>query len=58
MVEASEASTPTLSVFANAACISESAAISAYQRVVKPDSGKAMKSELLNEKMGSSSTGT
>ena len=57
MVEPSAATLPTFSVFQSAACIARSAAISRYQRVVKPESGKVMNTELLNEKSGSRTTG-
>jgi len=56
-VEPTEATAPTVSVFQSAACIARSDAISLYQRVVKPASGKAMNTELLNEKIGNSTTG-
>ena len=58
IVEISEAAAPTFSVFPSAARMSSSPAIAAYHFVVKPDSGKAMKAESLNENSGSSSTGT
>ena len=49
---------PTFRLLPSACCIAQSEASAAYQRVVKPESGKAMNSELLKEKTGSTSTGT
>ena len=57
MVESSAVTSATSRLLPRACCMALSAASAAYQRVVKPDSGKAMNSELLKEKTGSTSTG-
>jgi hypothetical protein len=48
----------TFRLLDSACCMALSAASPAYQRVVKPERGRAMKAESLKEKTGSTSTGT
>jgi len=57
-VESRAVAVATFRLLASACCIAPSAARPAYQRVVKPDRGKAMNWESLNENSGSSSPGT
>ena len=58
MVERRAVTVATFKLLPKACSMAVSATIPAYQRVVKPESGKEMKAESLKEKTGSTSTGT